>query len=120
MRRLEKYRPNIDPRGSECALKLVVKDEGGRRRLPLSAKAMLVVPHSKQTGSHAVVAYPATGFALRAAKFYRMAFGARKAARHRMEPLTARESATARLEAEKPRLAGAKRKNPPLQNLPAL
>lgn len=105
LRRLEKYRPNLDPRGAEAALKLTVQDHGGRRRTPLRAKEMLVLPCAKRTASGGVVAYPATDFALRCGRMYSEFFSARKASCRRMNPVTALETAEARLKAEKPRLS---------------
>eukprot|EP00435_Cladocopium_sp_Y103_P010548 s2183_g2.t1 len=52
-----------------------------------------------------IVAYPASDFALRSDRLYLDLFGHRKAQCRQMDPLTAREAASMRLKAEKPRLS---------------
>ena len=105
LRKLENYRPSLSPRGAEASLKLVVQDHGGRRREPLDAKKMLIHPTAKRTVGEAIVVYPATDFALRAARLYSEFFGVRKAEARSMEPNTGPQIAKKRLLAEKPRLS---------------
>ena len=66
---------------------------------------MLIHPTAKRTVGEAIVVYPATDFALRAARLYSEFFGVRKAEARSMEPNTGPQIAKKRLLAEKPRLS---------------
>lgn len=56
--------------GLYASLKLVLQDQGGRRRSPLDARALLVKAAPAAASGGAVVANPASPYAIRAQKIY--------------------------------------------------
>ena len=105
VRQIEKYRPHMDARGVECAIKLLVQDYGGRRREPLKPKQVLVRGHGKMSAGGGGVAHPISDFGLRAQKVYLTLFGSRNLPARELVPLTPAEVARKRLLAERPRLS---------------
>ena len=63
----------------EASLKLIVEDEGGRRREPLKPMELLVRGSPGKLSSGASVSFPATQFALKAQRAYAEFFGTREA-----------------------------------------
>ena len=106
LKSLGRGRGSLASRGLETALKIVVQDEGGRRRTVLDPKAALVkdVP-SKASAGGAMVLYPATAYLLKAQKRYETWFGARESVARSVDPLSAKELASQRVLQAKPRLS---------------
>ncbi|CAE7884807.1 unnamed protein product [Symbiodinium microadriaticum] len=105
VRQVEKFRPHMDARGVEHAVKLLVQDQGGRRREPMKPKQVMVREHSKISAGGGGVAHPISDFGLRAQKVYLTLFGSRSLPARDLLPLTPAEVARKRLLAERPRLS---------------
>ena len=77
-RRLDKFR-SLPATEIENAAKLLVQDAGGRRRVPLDPRSVLIKPVAVKTGrGGAAVSEPITAFGVKAQKVYASMYGERR------------------------------------------
>ena len=98
-------RPNLSTRNLEISLKLLVQDDGGRRR------SRLCKPTSAKTAGGATVVHPASQVLLRAQRLYAAYFGEKPGKARDMEAHSPTSLSRQRLLAQKPRLTICKDKS---------
>ena len=104
-------RPNLSTRNLEISLKLLVQDDGGRRRSRLDAESLLCKPTSAKTAGGATVVHPASQVLLRAQRLYAAYFGEKPGKARDMEAHSPTSLSRQRLLAQKPRLTIFKEKS---------
>ena len=102
--RVMDYRPVVDPRGAQAAVKLIVQDLAGRRRTPLHGRQMLVEAVAKTAHGGGNVAHPISNFGIQAQTLYKNLFGQRRLPGRSLEPKLPQEVASLRLAADRPRM----------------
>ncbi|CAE7401950.1 unnamed protein product [Symbiodinium sp. CCMP2592] len=106
--RVMDYRPNVDPRGAQAAVKLIVQDLGGRRRTPLQGRQMLVEAVAKTAHGGGNVAHPISKFGIQAQTLYKNLFGQRRLPGRSLDAKLPQEVARLRLVADRPRMTRAR------------
>ncbi|CAE7033689.1 unnamed protein product [Symbiodinium sp. CCMP2592] len=109
-RRLDKFR-SLPATEIENAAKLLVQDAGGRRRVPLDPRAVLIKAAPAATAGGGSVCHPISAFGLKAQKVYASLYGERRLPSRDLLPHTPGEIARQRLLAERPRLSAGRKKS---------
>lgn len=97
-------RAGMHVRGLETSLKLLIQDQGGRRRETLCPHKMLVKDAPAKVAGGATVVYPASALLLKAQRKYAEFFGARTDPGRSWEVCGPKDLARRRVTAAKPRL----------------
>ena len=104
-------RATMHVRGLETSLKLLIQDQGGRRREKLNPQKMLVKEVPTKVAGGATVVYPASNLLLKAQRKYAEWYGVRTQPGRSWEVCGPKDLASARIKAGKPRLAPSKQSN---------